>query len=166
MVNSIITFINFSWSVEIHLSWTKIFVLHFEVLLIHKLKMTCVMLCMCTHRTDILHCQHIETYLWFVFYAVPINRYAELLFHRIFTNWWRRQENKLFKKIPLGGTQISGCLSEFKKCYSVTSHLLCTFWSSKQTAAIFKIHLNVIKQSFQNTFKYSNTISPDLPLHC
>jgi len=37
---------------------------------------------------------------------------------------------------------------------------------SKRTVAIVKIHLNTIKQSFQNTFKYSNTISPVLPARC
>lgn len=55
MVNFLITFISFSWNDDIDLSWTRIFPFYFEGLLTHKLKMTCVTFCVCTHTKPVLY---------------------------------------------------------------------------------------------------------------
>lgn len=53
-INFLITFISFSWNVDLDLSWTRIFPHYFEVLFTHKLKMTCVTFCVCTHTEPAL----------------------------------------------------------------------------------------------------------------
>lgn len=49
-------------------------------------------------------------------------------------------------------------IGPFFKCFCY-SPLLCTVWLSKWTTASFRIHLIIIKQSFQNAFKFSNNFT-------